>query len=359
MTIINRLRTFAKSRRLHNEYRFAPVADIATVERTLERTVHDAIETPEMLDFPLWEEAEHLRNRTYAPPEDYVGVLRDVLYCPVNNVILGTRRRVAEETMDRKRLRATPDYDAEPVFIPGYSTLLRSPGKAYYHMLIDRLPRLIAVSNATKGLSETVNMLVPGGATSIEDYFVPQVVAKHMEFIDPGPGSIFRLEYCLFTPFKTRRMVGFIPPVYAQHLRQQLLPDRPSQRSGRVYISRETQDRRRISNRLELMEALEPLGFRSVIPERLKLDEEVELFYDAEFVIGPHGSGFTNVLFGDQLTMLELYPTHFMVPHFYYLCHSLGHRYDFMCQEGENRYPASYPVDVQAVLDRLAEHGIR
>jgi len=50
-------------------------------------------------------------------------------------------------------------------------------------------------------------------------------------------------------------------------------------------------------NQQEVLQSLRPLGFKPVWLERLPLAQQIELFYRAECVIGPHGAGLTNLLF--------------------------------------------------------------
>jgi capsular polysaccharide biosynthesis protein len=60
-------------------------------------------------------------------------------------------------------------------------------------------------------------------------------------------------------------------------------------------------------NEAELLQELDKYGFRSYILEDLRFREQVKLFSGAEIIIGPHGAGFTNTIFADDLTVLELF----------------------------------------------------
>jgi capsular polysaccharide biosynthesis protein len=40
----------------------------------------------------------------------------------------------------------------------------------------------------------------------------------------------------------------------------------------------------------------------------LTVAEQVRLFSSADAVVGPHGAGLTNVIWGDDLTVFELFP---------------------------------------------------
>ncbi|MGI8424385.1 MAG: glycosyltransferase 61 family protein [Chloroflexota bacterium] len=63
---------------------------------------------------------------------------------------------------------------------------------------------------------------------------------------------------------------------------------------------------RRVANEADVIRALRPLGFEVVHAERLTFAEQIRLFSEAAVVIGPHGSGMTNVLFAEELVLIEL-----------------------------------------------------
>ncbi len=54
---------------------------------------------------------------------------------------------------------------------------------------------------------------------------------------------------------------------------------------------------RNIVNRAEMIEALKPLGFAAVQPEKLSFDEQALTFAQAEIIVCEFGAAMTNVLF--------------------------------------------------------------
>jgi capsular polysaccharide biosynthesis protein len=65
----------------------------------------------------------------------------------------------------------------------------------------------------------------------------------------------------------------------------------------RIYISRERRGHGKISNENELFRELALIGFEKVVPEALSFDEQIATFQQAEWIIGAHGAGLTNVIF--------------------------------------------------------------
>lgn len=75
----------------------------------------------------------------------------------------------------------------------------------------------------------------------------------------------------------------------------------------KIYVSRKRCSSRYVVNEDELLEELDEYGFDSYVLEDLSFREQVELFSGAEVVVGPHGAGFTNTIYADNLTLLELF----------------------------------------------------
>lgn len=83
----------------------------------------------------------------------------------------------------------------------------------------------------------------------------------------------------------------------------------PVTRRRRLYISRAQVQRRRISNEADLVEALERHGFETIHPQMLPISKQIELFSEAEAVVGSFGSGLTNLIFSPPGTLvIELQP---------------------------------------------------
>jgi capsular polysaccharide biosynthesis protein len=65
----------------------------------------------------------------------------------------------------------------------------------------------------------------------------------------------------------------------------------------RIYISRQRSNSKRIKNHEEIIPLLEKFDFKIIKPEEMTLFEQVETFYNANFVIGAHGAALANLMF--------------------------------------------------------------
>ena len=69
------------------------------------------------------------------------------------------------------------------------------------------------------------------------------------------------------------------------------------QRPSRIVVCRGIRNSRNIKNRKALIEALSPLGFAAIQPEKLKFDEQAMLFSGADVIVTEFGAAMANVVF--------------------------------------------------------------
>ncbi len=85
--------------------------------------------------------------------------------------------------------------------------------------------------------------------------------------------------------------------VYAQIL-SNVRKHAPSvERPKRILVCRGMRNSRNISNRKAVIDALAPLGFAAIQPEKLSFDEQAMLFASAEFIVCEFGSALVNAYF--------------------------------------------------------------
>ena len=72
----------------------------------------------------------------------------------------------------------------------------------------------------------------------------------------------------------------------------------------RLLVCRGVRDSRNIRNRKAMIDALAPLGFAAIQPEKLPFDEQAMLFANAEFIVAEFGSAMVNAIFSRPGTKL-------------------------------------------------------
>lgn len=125
-----------------------------------------------------------------------------------------------------------------------------------------------------------------------------------------------------------------------------------------IYIARRPHDPRYIVNETEILAALQPWKFEKYYLEDLPAREQIKLFQQAEFVIGPHGAGLVNLVFCNAGTrVIEIGSPARPSALFYYIAHNRGLRYcNFYGEAVAQRMDESaIRVDVRALVDCVDE----
>lgn len=111
-------------------------------------------------------------------------------------------------------------------------------------------------------------------------------------------------------------------------LRKYVLAGRPPTGGprNRIYISRS--GRRRILNEEEVIHLLKSYNFQVIEDIPRSVTEQVTIFQSADFIIGPHGASFTNILWCQPgAHLFELFSATYTPGFFRYMAELLGLRY--------------------------------
>lgn len=216
----------------------------------------------------------------------------------------------------------------------------------YWHWMIDVLPRIGLLERAGFGGERlVVNADLP---------FQKQTLAA----LGIGEERLIRVAHdaqieverlilpSLPEPFCT------ITPETIAFLRAHFLPAGEQPAPNRlVYISRKDAARRRVLNEDELMRRLAPYGFEAVSLGDLSVIEQARLFASARLVVGPHGAGFTNMVFARSgAALLEIMPDYGHHPSFEMVTSLLGCGYGKIDYAGPRVPPDDQTVDIDAIL---------
>lgn len=296
------------------------------------------VPTPETEDMSFKDFHSYLDAPTYRTLPVYTSLLDDVLFCPVNNVLMTPDRTVINETAGPG---AKPFYVGQETilrkdrveFLPGVCTALRCSFDNYYHFLIDHLSRFDLLNESFFSEYEEINLLCPGGLRPTEEYFISRLRPSNVNVVPLDEDVLYRPEKYLFLSFPTRRSSAYIPGPFVERLRARVLHDDAGARTRRLYISRRKAPDRRLRNEEALMRRLRPLGFRRVVLEELSPSDQIRLFQETEMVVAPHGAGLANLLFTTGATVLELQPSSNIAPHYYLLCKRMGHDYQYLTHD--------------------------
>lgn len=167
-------------------------------------------------------------------------------------------------------------------------------GSAYFHWLLDSLPRLYVVRDQ---LPEAT-LLLPEEFRS-SDYVLPSLAPFDIGSIRfVGGQEVLRCRK-LVVPSHIGSSGRYNEEV-VRDLRQfyrSYYVGRGGKSPDRIYISRSKATKRRIINEDEVIEVVRAYGFSVVCFEDYPFQEQVRMMLQARYVVANHGAGLANMLF--------------------------------------------------------------
>lgn len=330
----------------------------------------EKIPTPEALYLPFAKNVSYLNKKTYFPEPIYSTTLSHVIYCPKHEVLLTKSRKVIANSIstlkktgeDVERFSITCLYFSPIERISGACSVFRSTSASvnYYHTLIDNIPRFFLLNQPGYENIGEIKLLMSSEPTNVEKFFIDKLLPKNFKITVLNSKKLYLCENLIFPTFLTQLENGALPKQYLEFLQEKVAPKRPRNKINRIFISRPKESNligRFILNEGELLNVLEKYGFKRYTLESMSLENQIELFYDAEYVIGVHGAGLANLVYSDQIKLIELFPTQIVTSHYYFLAKSTGSTYKYWCGIGENHH-SNLEVDVTAVRKLLEELNI-
>ena len=80
-------------------------------------------------------------------------------------------------------------------------------------------------------------------------------------------------------------------------LKKFINPKTNKQVSKKIYVTREDSNYRKIINEGDVVTLLREKGYKVINPQLYEIDEQIEIFSNAEKIIAPHGSNLANIIF--------------------------------------------------------------
>lgn len=215
----------------------------------------------------------------------------------------------------------------------GLEAYERRTGKKPAVLLPPDPPAWLTDSLAWAGVEDKRWITYPGGRVHVDELVVPSM--RRHAYDDAFKG------WSIVSPAALRELRDRIRDVVGAT---------PSS-DERVYVSRADSDSRRVSNEDMVLNALRDRGFERHVLSEYSLAEQVELFAGADAVVGPHGAGLVNTVYGDDLTVVELFGDT-VNPCYYSIVTGLGYDYSYLRCEPSG---ADMRVDVDALNELVAE----
>ena len=101
--------------------------------------------------------------------------------------------------------------------------------------------------------------------------------------------------------------------------------------SEKLYISRSDAKIRFVSNEPQLADVLNDFGFKTIVMSGLSIPDQISLFRNAAYIIGPHGAAFANLVFAKRgATFIEFFSKGHYAPCFNRISGVRGLKYGFL-----------------------------
>lgn len=265
-----------------------------------------------------------------APEEKvYVGEIRAIrltncYYLPKFGTLIDSSGRVSKTSFDEARFVVGDLTNLPDVRVNGSEAFFQIPPDTktiddavvfmpwgaisnYGHFILDALPSLLLLNKlSTSRRWNVVSPVMSSWQRSLYDLVSNEFGNLTLTIVD---SDVVFLRSALF--FSTMNHFlhhgGKVWSDQRTALLATALPPRP--RPRRVFIVRDDA-KRAFVNQLEILTRLSELDFEPVAPERLSVEEQRELFSQAEIVIGVSGAGLANVIFCRSGTsVVEIQPS--------------------------------------------------
>lgn len=200
-----------------------------------------------------------------------------------------------------------------------YATLCYPSSFAYFHWLVESLPRLRYIETYISSLD---GLFIPANVEPSILESLELCGVTRSQIIPLDMQSYYQPEILLIPQYCSGLN---LPTWVSEYLKQKILKKDyqdsliNQQSAKRVFISRQDASKRRITNEHELENILTEFNFVKVELRKLTFLEQAKLFASAEIVVAPHGAGLANVLFCNAgVKVLELLPCHSISPHLFH-----------------------------------------
>jgi len=254
----------------------------------------------------------------------------------------------------------------EELFESEYVFPLVSQDVSYYHWIVEYLPKLRLLERYQTRTGHRPTILIE---PSPRDYVVEslELAGYGSNRYKQSKSVCQRAETLVVPSHRNYTLNRHLPDRSAydpsmsdltwlrSRMRSKVGADSTGDSGERIYVSRQqtgSNRGRRVVNYRELMDFLSERGFTSYALETLPFKKQVELFSDAQIIVGPHGAGLANMLFADDPTVVELFPNDKQEPYFYHMANMFGFDYTPVVADTKGN---DLVVDVSSLQTRFDE----
>lgn len=281
--------------------------------------------------------------------------ITDSVLTPGHGLLYDLSRQWPDKPQEHALLRAI--RFPSPVFLPGRSLVLsvRDGGKNYHNWMTSLVPRLKLVLDAGYQIKDFDHILVNRCESGFREETLRAMGIPVEKVVESDSHRLWHMPDVVVPSLPYQ--AGFSRKWALDYLCS-LFQDSTEEAGERIYISRKDARLRRVVNEDELLEALIPLGFKSVSFTNMTVAAQAAIMKKARLVVAPHGAGLTNLAFApNRIDVLELHSRDYYSSTFWWISTRKENRHAVLCSTPK-RSDANWPdqgiwVDVAKVRDYL------
>jgi hypothetical protein len=332
--------------------RFEDVEDVELVNVDLPRAP-----APPPSSRTVQPELHPMFTRSYSPPTYplRVATVPGGRLASTSGVVITPGEEVVMETLwdapHFEREFGRPKHLPPPTRVSGtHASIMSLWCNNYFHWIFNSLPRLavleasgvaydslIVPERLTRFQRETLDLL------GIPDSKLTPFTGEHLQ-----PDNLVWV--APLAPINE-------PSSYLLEWVREALGPAQSEPERLFYVSR-AGGTRKANNEREVFDALKPLGFEFLLPEKLSFEEQLRTFASAKLLVGPHGSNFVNGIFSRHTSVLEFFqPAHVNWGVYSVLCAAGQDHWNIMCKPVRHLGPRKFDdmhVPVDLVLESVS-----
>ncbi|WP_218596791.1 glycosyltransferase family 61 protein [Chroogloeocystis siderophila] len=232
-------------------------------------------------------------------------------------------------------------------------SLINAWSQNYWHWIIDCLTRLEGIEFYQQQTGIKPKLIIDANPTSWQIDSLRLLGYQPQDCIRWNKSRL-RVEKLIISSFRRHydEVYSVESPLASRWIRKRMLSNLSQTEnkhfSSKIFISRRQAEGRRIINENDVIATLANFGFVAYILEDMNFEDEVRLFSQATMVVAPHGAGLTNIIFAQNLTLIELFGVS-ISPCFANLARGLGFQYGYL--QCHSPYTALRYHDSDMVVD--------
>ena len=264
--------------------------------------------------------------------------------------------KVFEEALLGTELLTNPKYMLDLETIPfRKKTIIKEPvvllslpwHHNFYHWLIEILPRLqlYDLSEHLQGL----RIVVPNSASKFVKASLS--LTKYIDqvwFLNDGVYQFEKLHI-----LSRLSKAGDVSPLAIKWLNENLVNQQTSSPRKRIYVSRADAKYRFVTNESEVQNLLSHFGFETVVMTKYSLEEQIQIFQQAEIVIGSHGAAFGHSAFMNPGSVLiEFFQSGHLTDCFFRIANLKQLKYGFLVGQSDGLGFSVDTTQLRSILEK-------